>query len=89
MLALAFLVLIGAALVAEGFGTEIEKAFIYGPMAFSVIVEALNITSKSREAKRVNHGTPPVNLRDSIAPKPDRKKPAAKKPVVKKPRTSR
>jgi predicted tellurium resistance membrane protein TerC len=89
MLALAFLVLIGAALVAEGFGTEIEKAFIYGPMAFSVIVEALNITSKSREAKRVNHGTPPVNLRDSIAPKPNRKKPAAKKPVVKKPRTSR
>jgi hypothetical protein len=82
-------VLIGAALVAEGFGTEIEKAFIYGPMAFSVIVEALNITHKNREAKRVNHGTPPVNLRDSIAPKPDRKKPAAKKPVVKKPRTSR
>jgi len=89
MLALAFLVLIGAALVAEGFGTEIEKAFIYGPMAFSVIVEALNITYKNREAKRVNHGTPPVSLRDSIAPKPDRKKPAAKKPEVKKPRTAR
>jgi predicted tellurium resistance membrane protein TerC len=89
MLALAFLVLIGAALVAEGFGTEIEKAFIYGPMAFSVIVEALNITYKNREAKRVNHGTPPVNLRDSIAPKPDRKKPAAEKPEVKKPRTAR
>jgi predicted tellurium resistance membrane protein TerC len=88
MLALAFLVLIGAALVAEGFGTEIEKAFIYGPMAFSVIVEALNITYKNREAKRVHHGTPPVNLRDSIAAKPASQKPAAKKPVAKKPRTT-
>jgi len=89
MLALAFLVLIGAALVAEGFGTEIEKAFIYGPMAFAVIVEALNITYKNREAKRVHRRTPPVNLRDPIAAKPDSKKPAANKPVVKKPRTSR
>jgi predicted tellurium resistance membrane protein TerC len=89
MLALAFLVLIGAALVAEGFGTEIEKAFIYGPMAFAVIVEALNITYKNRESKRVHHGNPPVNLRSSIAAKPASKKPAASKPVVKKPRTSR
>ncbi|MEY4899157.1 MAG: hypothetical protein RL294_968 [Actinomycetota bacterium] len=89
MLALAFLVLIGAALVAEGFGTEIEKAFIYGPMAFAVIVEALNITYKNRESKRVHHGNPPVNLRSSIAAKPASKKPVAKKPVVKKPRTSR
>lgn len=88
MLALAFLVLIGAALVAEGFGTEIEKAFIYGPMAFAVIVEALNITYKNREATRVNNGTPPVNLRASIAPKPVAKKPAAKKPATKKPRTT-
>ena len=88
MLALAFLVLIGAALVAEGFGTEIEKAFIYGPMAFSVIVEALNITSKNREAKRVHHGNPPVNLRDSIVAKPVSKKKPTKKPVAKKPRTT-
>jgi predicted tellurium resistance membrane protein TerC len=76
MLALAFLVLIGAALVAEGFGTEIDKAFIYGPMAFSVIVEALNITYKNRQAKRVHHGTPPVHLRDAITEKP-KAKPAA------------
>jgi predicted tellurium resistance membrane protein TerC len=87
MLALAFLVLIGAALVAEGFGTEIDKAFIYGPMAFSVIVEALNITYQNREAKRVNHGTPPVNLRDSIAPKSGAKRTTTKKPAAKKSRT--
>jgi len=86
MLALAFLVLIGAALVAEGFGTEIDKAFIYGPMAFAVIVEALNITYKNREAKRVHHGNPPVNLRDSIAVKPAGKKTSAVKPAATKPR---
>jgi predicted tellurium resistance membrane protein TerC len=87
MLALAFLVLIGAALIAEGFGTEIDKAFIYGPMAFSVIVEALNITYKNREAKRVNHGTPPVNLRDSIAPKSTPRKSTTKSLAAKKPGT--
>jgi len=86
MLALAFLVLIGAALVAEGFGTEIDKAFIYGPMAFAMIVEALNITYKNREAKRVHHGNPPVNLRDSIAVKPAGKNPSAAKPAATKPR---
>ena len=85
MLALAFLVLIGAALVAEGFGTEIDKAFIYGPMAFSVIVEALNITYKNREAKRVHHGTPPVNLRDAIVTTPKTTKPAAPQKSTRKP----
>jgi predicted tellurium resistance membrane protein TerC len=86
MLALAFLVLIGAALVAEGFGTEIDKAFIYGPMAFSVIVEALNITYKNRQAKRVHHGTPPVNLRDSIVATADATKTVAKPSATRKPR---
>lgn len=70
MLALAFLVLIGSALIAEGFGNEIDKAFIYGPMAFAVIVESLNITYKNREAKRADRGHPPVNLRDAITAKP-------------------
>ncbi len=79
MLALAFLVLIGAALVAEGFGTEIDKAFIYGPMAFSVIVESLNITYKNREAKRLDYGHRPVNLRDAITAKPAVRKPSAGK----------
>ncbi len=68
-------------------GTEIDKAFIYGPMAFSVIVEALNITYKNREAKRVNHGTPPVNLRDSIAPKSTPRKSTTKSLAAKKPGT--
>src|SRR5690606_194756 len=52
MLALAFLLLIGVFLVAEGFGYHIDKAFIYGPMAFAIFVEALNLVYAARRAKR-------------------------------------
>ncbi len=69
MLALAFLVLIGASLVAEGFGSEIDKAFIYGPMAFAVIVEALNITAKNRRQRHSRAESEPVDLHDAIVPK--------------------
>ncbi len=43
MLALAFLLLIGVTLVAEGFGQHIPKGYIYFAMAFSVLVEILNM----------------------------------------------
>jgi predicted tellurium resistance membrane protein TerC len=43
MLALAFLILIGAMLVLEGLGTHVEKGYIYFAMAFSLAVEMLNI----------------------------------------------
>ncbi len=43
MLALAFLLLIGVMLVAEGFGKHIEKGYIYFAMAFSLFVEMLNL----------------------------------------------
>lgn len=43
ILALAFLVLIGAFLVADGFGQHVPKGYIYFPLAFSVTVEALNL----------------------------------------------
>ncbi len=48
MLALSFLVLIGTNLVAEGIGQHIPKGSTYFAMAFSVVVEMLNIRSKSR-----------------------------------------
>ena len=48
MLALSFLILIGCALVAEGFHKEIPKGYIYFAMAFSVGVEALNIRMRSK-----------------------------------------
>ncbi|MFI6499803.1 TerC family protein [Nonomuraea typhae] len=53
MLALAFLVLIGVVLIAEGFGQHISKGYIYFAMAFSVIVELLNIRMRGRHAKQV------------------------------------
>ena len=43
MLALSFLILIGAMLVAEGFHQHIPKGYIYFAMAFSVLVEMLNL----------------------------------------------
>jgi predicted tellurium resistance membrane protein TerC len=51
MLALAFLLLIGVTLIAEGFDQHISKGYIYFAMAFSVFVEMLNMKlRKSRTA---------------------------------------
>ncbi len=50
MLALSFLVLIGVTLIAEGFGTQVPKGYIYFAMAFSVVVEALNIRIRKKAA---------------------------------------
>ena len=55
MLALSFLLLIGASLVAEGFGTHIPKGYIYFAMGFSVFVEMINLRvrkSRAGEAAR-------------------------------------
>jgi predicted tellurium resistance membrane protein TerC len=52
MLALSFLVMIGMALVAEGFDVEIPKIMIYGAMAFSVTVELLNMASRRAQLSR-------------------------------------
>jgi len=53
MLALAFLLLIGVTLVADGLGFHIPKGYIYSAMAFSVLVEAINIFAKNRKLKAV------------------------------------
>lgn len=49
VLALSFLLLIGCALVAEGFHKEIPKGYIYFAMAFSVGVESLNIRMRAKK----------------------------------------
>ena len=49
MLALSFLVLIGVALVAEGWGFHIPKGYIYFSMAFAIIVELLNMRVGKRQ----------------------------------------
>ncbi len=48
MLALSFLLLIGVALLADGFDQHIPKGYIYFAMAFSVFVEMLNLRIKSK-----------------------------------------
>jgi predicted tellurium resistance membrane protein TerC len=48
MLALAFLVVIGVVLIADGFGQHVPKGYIYFAMAFSVAVEMLNIRMRRR-----------------------------------------
>lgn len=52
MLALAFLVMIGLVLLADGFGMHIPKGYIYAAMGFSVSVELLNIIGRNRRARR-------------------------------------
>ena len=52
MLALAFLFMIGMTLIAEGFGAHVPKGYIYAAMGFSVLVEGLNIVSRTVQQKR-------------------------------------
>jgi predicted tellurium resistance membrane protein TerC len=53
MLALAFIVLVGAFLVAEGFGAHVPKGYIYFAMGFSGLVESLNLWAKKRAQQRL------------------------------------
>lgn len=53
MLALAFLILVGFVLLADGLGHHVPKGYIYFAMAFSFIVEALNIRMRRKSAKPV------------------------------------
>lgn len=55
MLALSFLLLIGALLVADGFGLHVPKGYIYFALAFSVAVESLNHWVRNRR-KRLKTG---------------------------------
>ncbi len=54
MLALGFLLLIGTTLIADGFGVHVPKGYIYAAMAFSALVEGLNMLA--RRARRRGAG---------------------------------
>jgi len=58
MLALAFLVLIGVALVADGFEFHIPRGYIYFGMAFAGAVEALNVLRSRRRRRRAGATKP-------------------------------
>ena len=56
ILALSFLILVGVTLIAEGFEVHVPKGYVYFAMAFSVVVEMLNLKMrKSRAAKVTLH----------------------------------
>jgi predicted tellurium resistance membrane protein TerC len=55
MLALGFLLMIGATLIADSFGVHVPKGYIYAAMAFSALVEGLNMAARnarSRQARK-------------------------------------
>lgn len=54
MLALSFLLLIGVTLIAEGFDQHIPKGYIYFAMAFSVLVEVLNMRLRKKSSEPVH-----------------------------------
>jgi predicted tellurium resistance membrane protein TerC len=56
MLALAFLVLIGVALVADGFKFHIPRAYIYFAIAFSAAVEMFNVFARRNRRKARKQG---------------------------------
>lgn len=60
MLALAFLLLIGFSLMSEGFGIEIPKGYIYFAMAFSLLVDVLQM-------RITGDGVKPVDIREHYA----------------------
>jgi len=59
MLALSFLIIVGIALVGEGFDMHIPKGYIYFAMAFSLVVEMINIRIRKKKLA-------PVELRKQI-----------------------
>ena len=52
MLALGFLLMIGMVLIADGFGVHVPKGYIYAAMAFSAVVEGLNMMGRNASAKK-------------------------------------
>ncbi len=67
MLALSFLILVGVALIGEGWDFHIPKGFIYFAMAFSVAVEMLNIRMRAKMRERAE----PLHLRKRLREEPD------------------
>jgi predicted tellurium resistance membrane protein TerC len=78
MLALSFLLLIGFALVAEGWELHIPKGYIYFAMGFSVFVELLNLRTRGRKPA----GRNPVELRPTYVKTPEASGAVGHRPAV-------
>ena len=64
MLALSFLFLIGAALIADGLDFHIPRAYIYFAMAFAACVEAVNVVARRNRRKKAKPRRRPLSQRD-------------------------
>lgn len=53
MLALGFLLMIGMVLIADGFGVHVPKGYIYAAMAFSALIEGLNMMGRAADKRRL------------------------------------
>jgi predicted tellurium resistance membrane protein TerC len=53
MLALGFLIMIGMTLIAEGFGAHVPKGYVYTAMAFSALIEGLNMLARRARQRRL------------------------------------
>ena len=60
MLALSFLVVVGVVLVAEGFDSHVPKGYVYFAMAFSLVVEMINIRLRKKSVKPVQLHPPHI-----------------------------
>ena len=69
MLALAFLVVVGIVLIADGFEVHVPKGYIYFAMAFSVGVEMLNITMRGRAKRAAARREEATAYREESAPR--------------------
>ena len=54
MLALGFLIMIGMTLIAEGFGAHVPKGYVYTAMAFSALIESLNMLARRAKQKKAD-----------------------------------
>jgi predicted tellurium resistance membrane protein TerC len=61
MLALGFLLMIGTALIAEGFGAKVPKGYIYTAMLFSAFIEALNLLRRAKRRRTEDQPRIPVS----------------------------
>jgi predicted tellurium resistance membrane protein TerC len=71
MLALGFLLMIGAVLIADGFGVHVPKGYIYAAMAFSAVVEGLNMAGRNSSKKKqalIDAHQAELNARETAGP---------------------
>jgi len=63
MLALSFLLMIGMTLIADGFGAHVPKGYVYAAMAFSALVESLNLLARRAGSRNAGSGGEVVHVR--------------------------